>query len=337
MISGTAAICSGLGTTISFSGTPNATVTYKINAGSNQTLVLDATGNANLPTGALTANSSYDLVSVALGTCSQTQTGNATVSINPKPIISSSTGSNFICVEWKTNVLLGGLTLECNSNSANFTFQWQLNNIDIPGATSQNYIINSATPGTYKVFTKSISTLGCSNESKEFVVIQSGPAATVTPTYTLGDLFTENQSITVNIAGYGNYEYSLDGGPFQNSSTFQSVTYGTHTVRVVDVNFGCGEISINNIIVIDYPHFFTPNGDGVNDTWNIPDFGSGLKIKIDIFDRYGKMIKEINTTANGWDGTFNGKPLPANDYWFTANYLENNKTMQFKSHFSLKR
>ena len=65
--------------------------------------------------------------------------------------------------------------------------------------------------------------------------------------------------------------------------------------------------------------------------------------KIYIFDRYGKLIKQISAAATGgWNGTYNGQPLPATDYWFTVDYYEIAPTgdlvpKQFKAHFSLKR
>jgi gliding motility-associated-like protein len=100
---------------------------------------------------------------------------------------------------------------------------------------------------------------------------------------------------------------------------------------------------IDNVSIINYPHFFTPNGDGVNDTWNITGLNDQESAKIYIFDRYGKLLKQISPKINGgWDGTFNGQPLPTTDYWFTVDYYEIdiNGTFvpkQFKAHFSLKR
>ena len=93
---------------------------------------------------------------------------------------------------------------------------------------------------------------------------------------------------------------------------------------------------MGKITIIDYPKYFTPNGDGYNDKWNI---GGLTNTNIDIYDRYGKLIKQINTSNPGWDGTFNGQLLPATDYWFTIEYIEpnTNNTKIFKSHFSLKR
>ena len=58
-----------------------------------------------------------------------------------------------------------------------------------------------------------------------------------------------------------------------------------------------------------------------------------------IFDRYGKLLKQLSPLGSGWDGTFNGKPLPATDYWFTVKYEEPGTEIikTFRAHFSLKR
>ena len=92
---------------------------------------------------------------------------------------------------------------------------------------------------------------------------------------------------------------------------------------------------------MDYPNFFTPNGDGFHDTWNIIGLENTGSV-IYIFDRYGKLMKQISPDeGGGWDGTFNGTPVPATDYWFTVTYPEFNGTTtvvrEFKAHFSLKR
>jgi large repetitive protein len=91
------------------------------------------------------------------------------------------------------------------------------------------------------------------------------------------------------------------------------------------------------LIVLDYPKFFTPNGDGYNEKWNIFGVKNQPNAKIYLYDRYGKFLKQINPETEGWDGTFNGEPLPADDYWFSVFYEENGEQKVFKSHFSLKR
>jgi gliding motility-associated-like protein len=95
-------------------------------------------------------------------------------------------------------------------------------------------------------------------------------------------------------------------------------------------------------LVLDYPNYFTPNGDNYNDNWNIYGIQGQPFAKINIFDRYGKFIIQINPLGLGWDGNYNGRQLPATDYWFVLEYLEKDSTgsdvwRTFKSHFSLLR
>jgi gliding motility-associated-like protein len=90
--------------------------------------------------------------------------------------------------------------------------------------------------------------------------------------------------------------------------------------------------------VIDYPRFFTPNEDAYNNRWNIIGIASGDPMaKIYIFDRYGKLLKQISPLGDGWDGTYNGNPLPSSDYWFQVEYTENETRKEFRGHFTLKR
>jgi gliding motility-associated-like protein len=93
---------------------------------------------------------------------------------------------------------------------------------------------------------------------------------------------------------------------------------------------------------VGFPKFFTPNGDGINDTWNIEGIGTLNDPTVFIFDRYGKLLKQLDETSPGWDGTFNGRPMPASDYWFRLEYsggLANDAPSVniLKSHFTLKR
>jgi gliding motility-associated-like protein len=105
-------------------------------------------------------------------------------------------------------------------------------------------------------------------------------------------------------------------------------------VYVNDTN-GCGIVS-RTISVIGVPKYFTPNNDGVNDFWNVKGINDRFNAKttIYIFDRYGKLLKQINPAGPGWDGTFIGAPLPSDDYWYTIKLEDGRQT---KGHFSLKR
>jgi len=151
------------------------------------------------------------------------------------------------------------------------------------------------------------------------------------------DAFSKNQIITINVNGTGSYLYQLDYGPFQVSPTFENVASGTHSITVKEVN-GCSTpITEDNILVIGYPKYFTPNGDTYNDYWNIYGLRDQSDVRIYIFDRYGKLLKDITPLGLGWDGIYIGQPMPADDYWFTVKYVEQGSIKEFKSHFSLKR
>ena len=139
--------------------------------------------------------------------------------------------------------------------------------------------------------------------------------------------------------GYeGVYEYSLNGGAWQQNPTFSGVPGGTHQITAREIN-GCGSATSAPFRLIGYPRFFTPNNDGYNDTWNIITGEDISILKVMIFDRYGKLLKQLNPSAGGGDGTFNNQPMPADDYWFVVDYRDASveSVQQFKANFTLKR
>lgn len=127
-------------------------------------------------------------------------------------------------------------------------------------------------------------------------------------------------------------EYSLDGVNYQNSNMFNNLVGGEYTVFYRDTK-GCGE-GQTNVILLDYPKYFTPNGDGINDTWQIKGLEKFPGAVTFIYDRYGKLIKQISDKSLGWDGTFNGNRLLTSDYWFVAKL---NNEREIVGHFTLKR
>ncbi|UPT69379.1 MAG: T9SS type B sorting domain-containing protein [Flavobacterium sp. JAD_PAG50586_2] len=278
----------------------------------------------------------------------------ATIVINveryPNPIINTPNGVTTICVDFVTGAVIRPLTLDSGiTNTSDYTFEWfeAASPTTVIGSGPTYTVDTPATGGatrSYTVHVTSISALGCDTTSAPFDVIQSGPAVIPSGTigYTVTNAFSNQQIITVIAEGYGTYEYSLDDGPRQTSNVFENVSIGVeHTIHVWDteggITYSCEELIIGNVNIIDYPHYFTPNGDGIHDTWNIVGLGGQPNAKIYIFDRYGKLMKQISSKGEGWDGTYNGTLLPSDDYWFSVDYLENSTAKQFKAHFSLKR
>jgi gliding motility-associated-like protein len=273
--------------------------------------------------------------------CFATTSVDYTVSPILKPIISSLDGSNTICVDFETGIVQSTVTLISDLQDPNYEYAWYLDGVEIVGANQSSYTIDTNSPGSYTLSITEINTVAnCTSEiSEPFEVIQSGLAVFVNVTQS--ESFEPNPSITINVEGYGDYWFQLDYGPMvDNGGVFTNVSSGLHTVYVYDRktnNPSCGFITIEDIRVIGYPKFVTPNSDGDNDTWNVFALDNQPNAKISIFDRYGKMLANIRPSGPGWDGTYNGSPLPSSDYWFVITYDESGQTKQFRSHFTLKR
>lgn len=193
--------------------------------------------------------------------------------------------------------------------------------------------INNTTSGAY-VFTPNAPQCA----TTKTINVTVNPSNTLVKVdYTVTDAFSKNQIVTITATAAGNYLYQMDNGPFQTSPVFENVASGIHSITVIDAN-GCSTpITDNNVLVIGYPKYFTPNGDGYNDIWNISTLSDQLNSRIYIFDRFGKLLKDISPKDSGWDGTYIGQPMPADDYWFTVEYVEQSIVKKYKSHFSLKR
>lgn len=129
-----------------------------------------------------------------------------------------------------------------------------------------------------------------------------------------------------------NYEFSIDGINYQNSSLFTGIPKGNY-IAYIRNTANC-EYATYPFTILDYPTFFTPNGDGSNDMWKIDGLDLYPQAAISIFDRFGKLLKQMESSATGWNGIFNGYPLPADDYWFRL-VLNDNQIVN--GHFSLKR
>ncbi|MEC4005953.1 adhesin, partial [Flavobacterium sp. SUN052] len=218
--------------------------------------------------------------------CERIDSFNILIEQPPTPVITAD--SNVICVDFNTHQVVRDLVLTADNQTVylagstipTYTYQWfDAAGVAVPGATAMTYTVASTLPNdistTYTVVMTS-TTLGCPAESPDFTVLQSGQAVAApagTSGYTVTNAFSENQTITVTVDGYGSYQFSLDDGPRQNSNVFENVSLGQHNITVWDTEGGlgssCDPLVLTGVLSIDYPHYFTPNGDGINDYWNI--------------------------------------------------------------------
>ncbi len=226
-----------------------------------------------------------------------------------------------------TNLLPDPLTLTVeNPQENNYTYEWRDANNNILSPSSAISFLGVTAIGDY--FVTASASNSCTRTKKITVAVSN--IATIQNIEVVDD--SDNNTITVNVTGDGDYEYALDdsNGPYQDSNHFERVLAGIRTVYVRDKH-GCGVVS-EEVSVIGFPRFFTPNGDGFNDTWQVQGITFQLGSKIVIYDRFGKVLRKLSPGGEGWDGRYRGKPMPADDYWFTV-ALEDGRLR--KGHFSL--
>ncbi len=268
--------------------------------------------------------------------------------INPIPVIQGFEEDTILCVENpRDNPQLMTVNLEAFSAVSGDTYQWYFNGAAINGATNAAYETDAG--GIYKIevsriFENDLNDLSddtlCTGFSTFNVVESNYPIIRSSDLTITDDSINNTISISTGNLGLGDYEYSLNDEFFsyQDKPVFEGVFAGIHTLYIRDKN-GCG-LSFIELAIIGYPKFFTPNNDGKNDRWKIlgvnENFYSGSNIFI--FNRYGKLIAQVDPKGEGWDGTFNGEVLPSTDYWFSVELVDDIGNVSIKKgHFSLYR
>lgn len=249
-----------------------------------------------------------------------------TLVVEPLPDIKLN-DERLICENLPQDFIILDAGLPPGTVTGDYTYEWTLGGNTLPDIT---YSIEVNEAGIYTV--KVSSSFGC--HRTQTIVVNASDIAHIKDIEVI-DL-TDINSIAIIAYGNGDYVYSLDyPDTFQESPIFNDVTPGVHDIYIKDLK-GCGIVGPIPAYVLGAPPFFTPNGDGYNDRWNLKganaDYNKNANILI--FDRYGKLLKQISPVGEGWDGTFNERPMPADDYWYSIK-LEDNRVV--KGHFALKR
>ena len=251
------------------------------------------------------------------------------LTVNPRPEFEVD-NSEIYCLDNQP------ITLTTFNPNGNYNYEWK----DADGQVVSNLdYAEVVSGGSYTVV--ATSGFGCESFPVVFTVVESAIAEINIDDVTIVEL-SNNNSITINNEnnnlGIGDYEFALDNseGPYRNEPFFDGVGAGEHTIYVKDKN-GCGITSLE-IFILGFPKFFTPNDDGTNDTWQIRGLGADFTnaSKVSVYNRYGKLVKQLNAKNGTWDGTFKGQQLPDSDYWFIAELIEaTGNIITYKGHFSL--
>ncbi|MBW7869724.1 MAG: T9SS type B sorting domain-containing protein [Flavobacteriia bacterium] len=201
------------------------------------------------------------------------------------------------------------------------TYEWSRNGVVIEGADGQTLIINQT--GTYTVHVTT--EWGCTGSDS--IVISQGDAPIIT-----GVTYGPDYILIEATGGAEPYLYSITGVVWQESNQFFYLQPGKYTIYVKSAE-GC--ITSQEIAVFKIPTMFTPNGDGINDTWNIPNLDVYPGSTVVIYDRNGRLVHQAELTSNTiWDGYYmNGQKAPTQDYWYIINITDGRK---FTGHVTVK-
>lgn len=214
---------------------------------------------------------------------------------------------------------------KCNSSSItldasipNMKYLWST------GETTQT--ITVSTTGVYTVNVTSPAPQNCTSKKTITVIENNKPE--------IKNITVDDTTVTIELIKAENYfEFSIDGLNYQDSNVFTNAPSGLQTAYVRDRN-QC-TTDTKTFIVIIVPKFFTPNNDGYNDVWEVKGLADYPLGEVTLFDRYGKLITQLNNYNRSWDGTLNKRALPATDYWYVLKL--DPQSPEVKGHFSLKR
>ena len=173
----------------------------------------------------------------------------------------------------------------------------------------------------------------CGVSAQITIMINPPPVLNMGPDLTIADgaSTTLNVSVTGNIVSYQwKPSAGLNNATIEDPVASPSSTT-TYTLLVIDDNnceaSGSIKITVSGRSNISVPNAFSPNGDGINDTWVITNLSVYPGATVDVFNRYGQPVFHSENSSKAWDGTYNGKPLPVGTYYYIIDLKNNEKKM----------
>lgn len=245
------------------------------------------------------------------------------VILNESVKINSTTIVNYDCV---SNAQHNLVTVNLETSSTDFNLvQFALDG----GIFQSSNLFSNLSPGDHFIRVKHNN--GCNKDSPIFTIENIEP---LTLTLKEGGL---NEIIAVANGGGGNYKYAFNGeingtNPSYGYSKTQDIL-----ATVADANGCYTSVSQKfNFIDICTPNYFTPNGDGINDTWEPGCTQNFKNLTFLLFDRYGRELGNFHF-GESWNGKYQGIELPSGDYWYVLKLNAATDDREFVGHFTLYR
>jgi gliding motility-associated-like protein len=250
--------------------------------------------------------------------CGTSQPFEVTVKVD-EPISGEITGINAICEGQSTMLDASSFQAGTYSWIADGTPLGVMDVINVSPAQTTTYELN---------MTRGL----CSASASYQVIVSTNPVIVRIDSVALRD----REIVLDPSYGTAPYTYSVDSREPDVNSIKKDLSFSTHIAKVVDAA-GCSTTMqfAMEPPAISIPEHFSPNGDGTNDTWVCPSLADVYPNSlVSIYDRFGKLlIQFLGADADGWDGTYQGVPMPSTDYWYQIDIEEIN--MQYVGHFTL--
>lgn len=245
-----------------------------------------------------------------------------------------STTTHTVVVHSPDKPYIYGLDSLCSTDSVllwvsptNYQYVWNT------GATTDSIIVHQS--GTYKVLM--INQWGCVDSTTKKVVYFAPPIANAgrDTTILVGNPVTLNGS---NSVGANYYEWSVSA----NTDTVTVYPSNDTTIRLIVKNsHGCYDIDSVTIHVVQcrlpiVPNAFSPNGDGLDDTYKILNTEDFAVLKgFRIFNRWGVEIYNTNVKTQGWDGKYQGVDQPIGSYIYMITTTCNGNDYQVRGNLTI--
>lgn len=246
------------------------------------------------------SNSIYSVIGDNGGTCSDT--AYLSITVLPLPTVSASASTSLSCT---------GQTISLNATGNAVSYLWEPNTLF---GANQNVQINS--PTTYTVYGQGSN--GCAFFSTVNVDVQNGTS--VIPVTSPGFICIGDSAVLSVIGGS---VPSWSNNPSPNTFVVAPIVGTTYTYTATDFN-GCSSdiaftVDINSGCDVVVYNGFTPNGDGINDSWLVDNIEKFPNNKVYIYNRWGTKIFDTvnyNNADNNWDGKFNGNVVDSGTYFY---------------------
>ncbi|MBP9739719.1 MAG: gliding motility-associated C-terminal domain-containing protein [Chitinophagaceae bacterium] len=249
-------------------------------------------------------------VSQTISNCESNRTA-ITVTVEALPAIPTITSNNGF-------IICGGTSITLSTTSP-LVLQWYKDGTELTGQNNNTLLVTQA--GNYTV--KATNNAGCSSVSTSTTIsigitpiVSAGPDKIVQP--------TDSVQLFSSVSGGNTFTYLwspstyLSNNSIANPWVVKPLANSTYTLTVTNNN-GCKASSTVQVKIVSkliIPNAFSPNGDGVNETWEIQGLNLFSFCSVEIFNRNGQIVYKSIGYNKPWDGTRNGKPLPVGIYYF---------------------